>query len=277
MPTGTIDGFIDRTTGAFTERLRQILAEVQARIVGRLQRDLAIDEEGKIASTPANIRALGRLDALFRAEMQRLGYDRLVDAFVAQFPREIPFFQESLEAIGRELKTPLPRIRWTARDLQAFGAQQISTGTLLDDVIAKAGEAAKRQALFSVGGLDFTTLTLELTEQFNRSISECSGLAATSMSTFYRMVADRGYGKIQEDLPEAVLQFRYEGPHDRVTRPFCERLLKSDRTYTREEIDRMDNGQIPNVFVTCGGFNCRHQWVLAGLKPVEEEESKHAA
>ena len=61
-----------------------------------------------------------------------------------------------------------------------------------------------------------------------------------------------------------------------MTRPFCERLLKSDRTYTREEIDRMNNGQIPNVFVTCGGFSCRHQWVLSALAPAKEEAPEAA-
>jgi hypothetical protein len=32
--------------------------------------------------------------------------------------------------------------------------------------------------------------------------------------------------------------------------------------YTREEIDRMDNGQLPNVFRTGGGWNRRHQWII---------------
>jgi hypothetical protein len=33
------------------------------------------------------------------------------------------------------------------------------------------------------------------------------------------------------------------------------------KVYTRAEIDAMDNGQIDNVFLTGGGYNCRHVWM----------------
>jgi len=56
------------------------------------------------------------------------------------------------------------------------------------------------------------------------------------------------------------------GPLDQNTRPFCRRLLMSGRTYTRAEIDAMNNGQTLDVYTTFGGHNCRHKWVAVNAE-----------
>jgi hypothetical protein len=53
--------------------------------------------------------------------------------------------------------------------------------------------------------------------------------------------------------------FAYVGPFDIKTRPFCRE--HAGRVYTRPEINALDNGQTPNVFLTGGGYNCRHTWI----------------
>jgi hypothetical protein len=53
--------------------------------------------------------------------------------------------------------------------------------------------------------------------------------------------------------------FAFMGPADVKTRPFCRGIV--GKVFTRAEIDTMDNGQLPNVFLTGGGFNCRHQFI----------------
>ncbi len=50
--------------------------------------------------------------------------------------------------------------------------------------------------------------------------------------------------------------FMYIGPVDKVTRPFC--LQHVGRVYTRARIARLSNGQLPDVLLTGGGYNCRH-------------------
>lgn len=57
--------------------------------------------------------------------------------------------------------------------------------------------------------------------------------------------------------------FLYSGPIDARIRPFC--ASKVARVWTRDVIDQMDNRQLPNTFLTRGGYNCRHQW-----RPVRE-------
>lgn len=65
----------------------------------------------------------------------------------------------------------------------------------------------------------------------------------------------------------------YVGPSDKVTRPFCLAALGQARPprgsnippnrnppiYTKQEIDRFDNGQGVPASVFAGGYNCRHR------------------
>ena len=53
--------------------------------------------------------------------------------------------------------------------------------------------------------------------------------------------------------------FLYSGPIDGRTRPFC--ADRVGRVFSRKAIDAMDNGQLPNVYLTCGGHQCRHTWL----------------
>ena len=53
--------------------------------------------------------------------------------------------------------------------------------------------------------------------------------------------------------------YAFLGPDDNVTRPFCQALL--DKRFTIEQIDQLDNGQIPDVFNSRGGWSCRHSWL----------------
>lgn len=58
--------------------------------------------------------------------------------------------------------------------------------------------------------------------------------------------------------------FLYTGPRDDKMRPFCRK--HEDKIYSRDEIEELDNGQIENVFLTGGGYRCRHIW-----RPVKED------
>jgi hypothetical protein len=54
-------------------------------------------------------------------------------------------------------------------------------------------------------------------------------------------------------------KFRYVGPLDDKTRPFCREHLNEVRTI--DDWNTLDNGQILPVSVYKGGFNCRHSLV----------------
>lgn len=77
----------------------------------------------------------------------------------------------------------------------------------------------------------------------------------TAVMAFNRTVT----AKKAEEL--GIELFLYVGPDDRITRPFCDKLLnKNPPIYTRSEISALNNGQGLDVFTYGGGYNCRHHW-----------------
>lgn len=257
------DKFLDAVVAAFDEQLGPIVDKAQKKALRALERGLTFAPDGTIEITPANQRTLRSIDRIFRRQMKLAGYDKLVDAYGAQFADHLPKFQDVLNQISSTLETPLPPITFTSKDLDLFASQAIGAKDQLLDLVATAGSAAKRQALFSVGGLQFSDLASELGTQFQKTVSQAKGLADTSTSIFYRTIANQAYKKIEQDLPKGAVLYAYAGPVDGLEREFCATLSERNHTYTREEIDAMDNGQIPGVFTSAGGYCCRHQWILS--------------
>jgi len=83
-----------------------------------------------------------------------------------------------------------------------------------------------------------------------------------------------------EAHPDTV--YLYVGPSpqagDRITRASCRCVV--NMVATREQIARLDNGQVPNVLVSGGGWNCRHSWapmlrkmaIAQGIRQVTEAD-----
>ena len=64
-------------------------------------------------------------------------------------------------------------------------------------------------------------------------------------------------------LDAGATSFKYFGPDDEATRPFCDRHV--GKTYTKEEIERIWQGEWAgkksgDPFVVRGGYNCRHHF-----------------
>jgi hypothetical protein len=48
----------------------------------------------------------------------------------------------------------------------------------------------------------------------------------------------------------------YAGPRDRANRPFCKRM--AGWVWPVAALQACDNGMLPDVLLTCGGWECRH-------------------
>jgi hypothetical protein len=256
------DDFIDSLLANFERELTAILHAATARTQARLRDALSV-KDGKIERSVKNTRTLRKLDLMFMDEMERAGYGHLLTELVNQFPGQLTFFQDTLDVLSESMKNPLPPVKFSSRDLSVFADQGLSAKDSLEAVMESIAGRAKQKVLLSVGGLSFADLAESLSTYLSRSLPEAVGLAETATATYYRTLADRGYQLIEGDLPEMEVRYKYEGPLDKLTRPFCSHLLNVDRSYTRAQIDDMDNGQIPNVFISAGGWRCRHQWVIA--------------
>lgn len=97
-------------------------------------------------------------------------------------------------------------------------------------------------------------LVQELVERTGKSSTQAEQLFRDSTIQFARSVQS---SRAEEQDYE---YFKYFGPVDSITRPFCAPLVGG--IFSRDEIEQMDNGQTGtgSVMVAGGGYNCRHHW-----------------
>lgn len=260
-----LDARTDSLLSNFDREAGVILSRAQVRTLNLLRSRLVLEPDGTVKQTAQNVQIMRTLPALFRQAMRTEGYEDLLVGFVSSFNGGLPTLDQILEKITSNYS--IRPVQFTGEDIKYFDAVKQGTLINLDAVIDQTANNARRATMFSVGGTPFDELSVTLAEKLNIALSDASALAATGISTFYRTVAKIGYDQIEDSLgPSKQLEYTYYGPLDKLNRPFClkhEKQARAGTTWTREQIDRMDNGQLPDVFTTCGGFRCRHQWLVA--------------
>lgn len=256
--------YLDAMTEAFRTHLEDVVNRAVAKLSGYLHNALKFGLDGKIAQTGTNQRVMRKLDEVFMKFLDDAGYGRLLDAFIGEFHQQITFLQQTLDYLSDQTKVPLPKLEWSAQDLQVFKGFRLNAISALEASMEAGAGVAMQRAMLSVGGLSFSDLVKVLSEKYHASVGRTTAIADTAMSMFYRTASDRAFDIIQKDLPSDVLRFRYSGPLDKVTRPFCKDVLaRTNREpMTKTDIQALDNGQIPNPFLSGGGWNCRHTWIV---------------
>jgi len=254
--------WMDAIVAEFERNLTAIVDAAERATSAYLEDHLTLTAEGAIEQTPANMKVLRTLNDVFMENMNAAGYRQLLEDFTAKFPEQFSYLQETLDYLSSTMDNPLPPVDFSAEDLSLLDSFQLSAAGQLETGMEAAAGSAMSQVMFSVGGLPFKELTATIAEQFELSIAKARSLAETAVSTFFRTMTDQAFQVIEKDLKQEVIRYRYAGPLDKLTRPFCHRLMQRDRAYTREEIAQMDNGSLPNVLVSAGGWNCRHVWLL---------------
>lgn len=221
-----------------------------ARVLRDLERQLrALALEATTGSTTALARAVraAKLRRQLQLALRDAGYPQLVEA-------------ASTSGLDR-LIAQIERLRGAAR-LAEFTtmdhARLLALKALAKLDLVGQGEAISHalwrtlaQGLFSQRPI--ADLLDDLSDAIDVEAHEARTLYDTTVNMFGRQVeALKATGE-----PDEV--FAYLGPLDVKTRPFCyERVGK---VFTREQIDVMDNHQLPNVFITGGGYNCRHTFI----------------
>lgn len=255
------------------EHLLAVFERELAALVARAVASTSSRYAFSLRETSPNLRVelLSNLPRVWEQAIREAGIDALTESFVEEFNGQIPPFQRILDLLSERLNSKIPQIRWTDQDLESFASRQVATARQIHSVVSAAGSTAMRKALFNVGGISPAELALVVADQSTLSIGQARTVADTAISSFYRSVQEAGYSHIEEELVPGALKYEYFGPEDKLTRPFCKILItplpitRKRRTFTMEEIESMDNGQTEDVFVTGGGWNCRHSWLIGEI------------
>ena len=224
-------------SGAYATELGRVLRDLE-----RALRTLAQEAiDGSRTALSRAVRA-GQLRRQIKRALTAAGYDALAETTTSR-------------GLNR-LVVQLGRLRGAAQ-LAAFSVTDDASILALKELaridVLGQGEAIAQslwrtlaQGLFSQRPV--RDLLEDLSDAIDIEMAEARTLYDTTVSVFGRQVES------MKSLPDDV--FAYVGPVDRVLRPFCRQHV--GRVYTRPQINALDNGQIPNVFLTGGGYNCRH-------------------
>lgn len=230
----------DSLSRTFARELEHVLRDLERRLAGFIA---AADHGARTAVIKA-----ARANAL-RREIRDLltaaGYEDLADAATsARYDRLVAHLQR--------LRVYADVAAFTARDYTRIQALQALARLDLLQVGDEAAVAIWRtlvQGLYSQRPVRH--LLEDVADALDAELTTARTWYDTQTSVFTRQVESLKFGDAST--------FLYAGPTDSKLRPFCQQHV--GKVYTKAAIDGLTNGQLPNVFLTGGGWNCRHTWV----------------
>ena len=206
-------------------------------------------EDGRLVSTQANLGRALQLRTDLQAEIRNTGLIELsARAVDAPLDRLTAMVLETSEIAAKAAKlTPLH-----VEALTAF--KELRLAELLE-VADDAALMIWRATVDGVLGVrPVESLLVDIEDALEATRAEARTVYDTAVSSYSRQVEQLQTSGEPDEL------FLYTGPADDAMRPFCKERV--GKVFSRSEIEEMDNGQIPNVFLTGGGYNCRHQFKL---------------
>jgi hypothetical protein len=229
-------------SGAYADELATVL-----RALERELRSLAIEAEQGSRTALMRAIAAGRARQQITQALEDAGYGRLVARFSDASLDVVVDRVEKLR--GAAALSP-----FVAEDeARILALKKLAEIDLLGQGEAIAAEVWRTTARGIFTGQPLHELLDDLADTLDEELSTARTLYDTSVNVFTRQLeAMKATGE-----PDEI--FAYVGPRDRKTREFCDDRV--GKVFTRDEIDDMDNGQLPNVFLTGGGYNCRHVWM----------------
>jgi hypothetical protein len=243
----------DEVSAAYATELARVLRDLEREL-----RALALDAVQRNSKTALSraVRA-ARLRKQIQVALKAAGYER---------------FAHQVTSINLDrLLAQVERLRGAAR-LAAFTTSDLTRILALKELakldVLGQGEAIAHAVWRTFAAGLFSQRPLrdlldDLSTAIDVELYEARTLYDTTVNVFARQVEAL---KSKGD-PDEV--YAYLGPADRKLRPFCH--ARVGKVFTRREIDAMDNEQLPNVFLTGGGYNCRHSWIaLSKLSDLRE-------
>mgnify|MGYP001791907265 CR=1 FL=1 len=229
---------LDRSSNALTRRYAERLEEVQAEARRALR-----DSEGgdALELAQARLQVLGGAEAPLRAlwAAWRDDLDEMLDLlgqYHGLLGADLPVDRSTIEVL---------RGVWPSDRLPDGLVGQLYR---LDEVAkSRVADVLTRSV---IGRLPRDQAYRAMAEAADRSVPRAKQLVHDGTMAFSRQVTAL--------RTQDYEWFAYAGPKDEATRTFCNRLV--GKILSRQEIDELDNGQTPDVFLTGGGYRCRHVW-----------------
>ena len=242
----------ERRGARFAAELARVLRVAERRLRPVLEDALSGDRTATVRAA----RGVA-LRAQIREALAAAGFDDLV--------REASI--EAVEAMSAQvMESRLAQgvaklVRPNAQRLAALAA--LGESNLLGVAEDAATALTRAVSFWSFSVTPADTMIETLAQGLDKSLAEAQTLFDTQVSIYGRQVEAIGSERLPDDQA-----FLYTGPVDGKTRDWC--LERVGKVYTRAEIEAMDNGQLPNPFLTGGGYNCRHSFLAVSSRELRD-------
>jgi len=260
----------DRLTGAFALELADVLRRVERRLP-----DVITQAQSGGVAAAGRAASLGQLRTNLRRLLTEAGYDDLIETSVTvSLDRTLATLASQSDAYRRALA-----FNTAGRPTAFTGVLRALVETARQDLLLHGDAMAvtlwRATVRGVLGGDDPNVIVRQLAAVLDGDRAKAATLYDTNVSIVQRIGVQTIVPTLDQDvtdpaappplatggdilpIPDAQL-YGYVGPVDSIIRPFC--LEHIGKVYTKAEIDALDNGQIPNPFLTGGGYNCRHLW-----------------
>lgn len=242
----------------FQRQLGDVLSDVQLQLVDQLMTQLEISG-GRVESTGENANVLYSLPTMFTTILTASPYFSTVQGFLSQLAGQIDEFSAAYDYYRTKF-ADLPEMFFSQEDRDIMARQVESYNSLYTSRVLDASKKLQQIASTAMGGIGVA----QLIQRVNLAVSQLGHVEQIykdQMTTFFRLIGNLMYSNLEAF--SYILKYRYIGPRDRKNRAFCADLISAPmETYTRAQIDDMDNGQGLDCFNNCGGYGCRHWWEL---------------
>jgi hypothetical protein len=245
-----VDAHARRTSSAVARAAELFSAEanfVADEVAAYLTNSLEI-HQGVVARSGANSRVLSTVQDEYRKALCKSGYGAVAVAFSSVVIDQVGEFKEVLELAGLA-----DEVEFTEDDLSTLSNHATSVARLLDAHAKKVENDLVRLLCMSLGVTDVGQLTKGISGVI-RKLSEVKPIISNHIMSFYKLVGSLVYRKLESG--GRSLRYRYVGPEAK--RGFCKQLLGKD--FSLAEVQVMENGQVPDVLSTGGGWGCAHWW-----------------
>jgi len=235
-------------TAQFSNELKVVESRFLAEIFGLLPRLETLSIEQQLV-------LLREID--FMERLSKNGLNGVISKMGSAMAKRVNELKAEFTALGYQVTASSAPLGILAQaDLDMFISQYEGYATglrqaLIQKTVAHTPNAvlSKQLAVMSVGTLSGRDATFLLQETFAR-------FDAASKAQIF---AD----------DENTALWTYLGPLDNRTRDACSNVLSNAQNTTGWTIDEINSGLADSDvdFVSRGGFNCRHDWVLADEQP----------
>ena len=241
---------VGRAFAATADAASARFARELARVLAVLERDLLGLVQSVRAKDRSTLARLGRLLTL-RREIRQAVADAGFSGLVTR---------ASMDAVSRmaDAATGIPLVKAAVKLGRVSPARLEAMAQLMRaDMLGLGDVLAQQLWRAAMTGLYTATPAEKIVAGLQRVLDKTRAQTQTLYDTQISVV---GRQIVADEPTESDQQaYLYVGPADGIIRPWC--LEHLGRVMTRDRIEALDNGQLPNPFLTGGGYNCRHSWM----------------